>query len=347
MSYYKKFRKLAFLIEPERAHQLAISSIKLGMKQPPIEDSATFSQTIFNREFKNPIGLAAGFDKNGEVPNEILSSGFGFTEVGTVTPKPQEGNPKPRVFRLEEDNAVINRLGFNNDGMDVIYRRLNNLKKKGIIGINVGANKDSKDKINDYVIGIDKFAKIADYLTINISSPNTLGLRDLQKGENFNLLLNTISEMKKNGLNTPILIKLAPELSNDDLKKIVSVSIAHNIDGLIISNTTISRDSLKSQKHTSEEGGLSGKPLMKKSTAMIKEVYKLSGGQLPIIGVGGIFSGQDIIEKMINGASLIQLYTAMIYEGPSLINNLKRELHSEINRLGVRSITEIIGTNVD
>ena len=347
MSYYKKFRKLAFLIEPERAHQLAISSIKLGMKQPPIEDSATFSQTIFNRKFKNPIGLAAGFDKNGEVSNEILSSGFGFTEVGTVTPKPQKGNPKPRVFRLEEDNAVINRLGFNNDGMDVVYRRLDNLQKKGIIGINVGANKDSRDKINDYVICIDKFAKIADYLTINISSPNTLGLRDLQKGENFNLLLKTISEMKKNGLNTPILIKLAPELSNDDLKKIVSGSIAHNIDGLIISNTTISRDLLKSQKHTSEEGGLSGKPLMKKSTAMIKEVYKLSGGQLPIIGVGGIFSGQDIIEKMINGASLIQLYTAMIYEGPPLINNLKRELHNEINRLGVRSITEIIGTNVD
>ena len=347
MSYYKKFRKLAFLIEPEKAHQLAISSIKLGMKQPPIEDSETFSQTIFNREFKNPIGLAAGFDKNGEVPNEILSSGFGFTEVGTVTPKPQEGNPKPRVFRLEEDNAVINRLGFNNDGMDIIYRRLNNLQKKGIIGINVGANKDSKDKINDYVIGIDKFAKIADYLTINISSPNTVGLRDLQKGENFNLLLKTISEMKKNGLNTPILIKLAPELSNDDLKKIVSGSIAHNIDGLIISNTTISRDSLKSQKHSSEEGGLSGKPLMKKSTMMIKEAYKLSDGRLPLIGVGGVFTGQDIIEKMINGASLIQLYTAMIYEGPSLINNLKRELQSEIKGLGVKSVTEIIGTNVN
>lgn len=347
MSYYKKFRKLAFLIEPEKAHQLAISSIKLGMKQPPIEDSETFSQTIFNKEFKNPIGLAAGFDKNCEVPNEILSSGFGFTEVGTVTPKPQEGNPKPRVFRLEEDNAVINRLGFNNDGMDIIYRRLNNLQKKGIIGINVGANKDSKDKINDYVIGIDKFAKIADYLTINISSPNTLGLRDLQKGENFNLLLKTISEMKKNGLNTPILIKLAPELSNDDLKKIVSGSIAHNIDGLIISNTTISRDSLKSQKHSSEEGGLSGKPLMKKSTMMIKEAYKLSDGRLPLIGVGGIFSGQDIIEKMINGASLIQLYTALIYEGPSLINNLKRELQNEIKRLGIKSVTEIIGTNVN
>ncbi len=347
MSYYKKFRKLAFLIEPEKAHQLAISSIKLGMKQPPIEDSETFSQTIFNREFKNPIGLAAGFDKNCEVPNQILSSGFGFTEVGTVTPKPQEGNPKPRVFRLEEDNAVINRLGFNNDGMDVIYRRLNNLQKKGIIGINIGANKDSKDKINDYVIGINKFAKIADYLTINISSPNTAGLRDLQRGENFNLLLKTISEIKKNGLNTPILIKLAPELSNDDLKKIVSGSLAHNIDGLIISNTTISRDSLKSLKHSSEEGGLSGKPLMKKSTMMIKKAYKLSDGVLPIIGVGGIFSGQDIIEKMINGASLIQLYTAMIYEGPALINNLKRELQSEIKRLGVRSITEIIGSNVD
>ncbi len=347
MSYYKKFRKLAFLIEPEKAHQLAISSIKLGMKQPPIEDSETFSQTIFNREFKNPVGLAAGFDKNCEVPNQILSSGFGFTEVGTVTPKPQEGNPKPRVFRLEEDNAVINRLGFNNDGMDVIYRRLNNLQKKGIIGINIGANKDSKDKINDYVIGINKFAKIADYLTINISSPNTAGLRDLQRGENFNLLLKTISEIKKNGLNTPILIKLAPELSNDDLKKIVSGSLAHNIDGLIISNTTISRDSLKSLKHSSEEGGLSGKPLMKKSTMMIKKAYKLSDGVLPIIGVGGIFSGQDIIEKMINGASLIQLYTAMIYEGPALINNLKRELQSEIKRLGVRSITEIIGSNVD
>ena len=347
MSYYKKFRKLAFLIEPEKAHQLAISSIKLGIRQPPIEDSKNFSQTIFNREFKNPIGLAAGFDKNGEVPNEILSSGFGFTEVGTITPKPQKGNPKPRVFRLEEDNAIINRLGFNNDGMEIIFRRLNILQKKGIIGINIGANRDSQDKINDYVLGINKFAKIADYLTINISSPNTVGLRDLQKGENFNLLLKTISEMKKNGLNTPILIKLAPELSKNDLKKIVSSCIEHSIDGLIISNTTITRDKLKSTKHSSEEGGLSGKPLMKKSTMMIKDVYKLSNGELPIIGVGGIFTGQDIIEKMMYGASLIQLYTAMIYEGPALINNIKRELQNEIKRLGVRSITEIIGTKID
>jgi len=347
MSYYKKFRKLAFLIEPEKAHQLAISSIKLGIRQPPIEDSKNFSQTIFNREFKNPIGLAAGFDKNGEVPNEILSSGFGFTEVGTITPKPQKGNPKPRVFRLEEDNAIINRLGFNNDGMEIIFRRLNILQKKGIIGINIGANRDSQDKINDYVLGINKFAKIADYLTINISSPNTVGLRDLQKGENFNLLLKTISEMKKNGLNTPILIKLATELSKNDLKKIVSSCIEHSIDGLIISNTTITRDKLKSTKHSSEEGGLSGKPLMKKSTMMIKDVYKLSNGELPIIGVGGIFTGQDIIEKMMYGASLIQLYTAMIYEGPALINNIKRELQNEIKRLGVRSITEIIGTKID
>jgi len=347
MSYYKKFRKLAFLIEPEKAHQLAISSIKLGIRQPPIEDSKNFSQTIFNREFKNPIGLAAGFDKNGEVPNEILSSGFGFTEVGTITPKPQKGNPKPRVFRLEEDNAIINRLGFNNDGMEIIFKRLNILQKKGIIGINIGANRDSQDKINDYVLGINKFAKIADYLTINISSPNTVGLRDLQKGENFNLLLKTISEMKKNGLNTPILIKLAPELSKNDLKKIVSGCIEHSIDGLIISNTTISRDKLKSIKHSSEEGGLSGKPLMKKSNMMIKDVYKLSNGELPIIGVGGIFTGQDIIEKMMYGASLIQLYTAMIYEGPALINNIKRELQNEIKRLGVRSITEIIGTKID
>jgi|TARA_B110000444_G_scaffold261370_1_gene312980 dihydroorotate dehydrogenase len=346
MNFYKKIRNIAFLTEPEKAHKLAISALKLGIHPPSEYDSKLLQQEILDIKFKNPIGLAAGFDKNGEVPNQILQSGFGFTEVGTVTPKKQIGNKQPRVFRLEEDLAIINRLGFNNDGMDDVYSRLSRIQKKGIVGINIGANKDSKDKINDYLIGIQKFYKIADYLTINISSPNTPGLRDLQTGDNINELLQSIGAIKKESVKTPIVIKLAPELSKKELENIINKSIENNIDGLILTNTTTKKNNLKNTKFKEELGGLSGHPLMSQSTKMLKDAYIISEGKIPLIGVGGISSADDILKKIKCGASLVQLYTSLVYEGPNLISNLKRNLIKKMEIEGVHSIQEIIGTEV-
>ena len=346
MSFYKKIRNIAFLIEPEKAHKLAITALKTGLHVPSNNNSELLKQEVFGLTFNNPIGLAAGFDKNAEVPNEIISSGFGFTEVGTVTPLGQAGNEPPRVFRLPEDDALINRLGFNNDGMEIIYDRLSKTTKKGIVGINIGANKDTEDKLSDYQIGIKKFSAIADYITINISSPNTPGLRDLQSGQNFQELIKYIKAHKIDGPKTPILIKLAPDLTKKELEMIVSHSIDGNIDGLILSNTTVERKEVRNKKYSNEAGGLSGRPLMQKSTKMLSDVYKISEGKIPLIGVGGIFTGHDIIEKIRNGASLIQLYTAIVYEGPTLISKLKKELIDEVERYGVKSISELIGSDI-
>ena len=346
MSFYKKIRNIAFLIEPEKAHSLAISALKTGLHVPSDNNSELLKQTVFGLKFNNPIGLAAGFDKNAEVPNEIISAGFGFTEVGTVTPLGQPGNEPPRVFRLPEDDALINRLGFNNDGMEIIYDRLSKTSKKGVIGINIGANKDTKDKLSDYQTGIKKFSAIADYITINISSPNTPGLRDLQSGQHFQELIELIKVNKKNGLKTPILIKLAPDLTKKELESIIELSIDSKIDGLILSNTTIERKNIRNKRFGNEEGGLSGKPLMKKSTKILRDVYKISEGKIPLIGVGGIFTSQDIIEKIQNGASLIQLYTAIVYEGPTLISKLKKELINQAERYGVKSINELVGSGI-
>ena len=346
MSFYKKIRNIAFLIEPEKAHKLAITALKTGLHVPSNNNSELLKQEVFGLTFNNPIGLAAGFDKKAEVPNEIISSGFGFTEVGTVTTLGQTGNEHTRVFRLPEDDALINRLGFNNDGMEIIYDRLSKTTKKGIVGINIGANKDTEDKLSDYQIGIKKFSAIADYITINISSPNTPGLRDLQSGQNFQELIKYIKAHKKDGPKTPILIKLAPDLTKKELEMIVSHSIDGNIDGLILSNTTVERKEVRNKKYSNESGGLSGRPLMQKSTKMLSDVYKISEGKIPLIGVGGIFTGHDIIEKIRNGASLIQLYTAIVYEGPTLISKLKKELIDEVERYGVKSISELIGSDI-
>ena len=245
MSFYKKIRNIAFLAEPAKAHKLALSALKLGIYPPSQYDSKLLEQEIFDIKFKNPIGLAAGFDKNGEVPNEILESGFGFTEIGTVTPQRQIGNKQPRVFRLEADLAIINRLGFHNDGMETVYSRFRKIKKKGTIGINIGANWDSKDKINYYVKGIHKFYEIADYLTINISSPNTPGLRDLQTGNNINELLKSISHSKKEKINTPIFIKLATQLNKQELTDVVTKTIENNINGMKLTKKSTKRQKQK------------------------------------------------------------------------------------------------------
>tara|TARA_Y100000590_G_scaffold364139_1_gene422288 strand:- start:42828 stop:43874 length:1047 start_codon:yes stop_codon:yes gene_type:complete len=346
MNFYNKIKKLIFLTEPETAHQLAISSLKLGAHTLSQYDNEILQQNVLNLNFKNPIGLAAGFDKNAEVPNEILKSGFGFVEVGTVTPYKQYGNKRPRVFRLESDNAIINRLGFNNDGMKEVHNRLSNIKKIGIIGVNIGANKDSKDRINDYVIGIKKFYDVADYLTINISSPNTPGLRDLQTGENISELLSVIKETRKGLSNIPFLIKISPDLNIKELEKIIKNAIEFNIDGLILTNTTIKRDHLKNNRYTNEEGGLSGKPLLDPSNKILADAFKISEGAIPLIGVGGISTAEDIIKKIKNGASLVQLYTGLVYQGPNLINELKRDLITKMDLEGIKSLRDIIGVNI-
>tara|TARA_Y200000002_G_scaffold382435_1_gene399476 strand:+ start:6779 stop:7825 length:1047 start_codon:yes stop_codon:yes gene_type:complete len=346
MNLYKKIRNVAFLIEPEKAHKLAISALKSGLHIPSDNNSKLLKQKVFGLTFNNPIGLAAGFDKNAEVPNEIISSGFGFTEVGTVTPIGQPGNKMPRVFRLPEDDALINRLGFNNDGMEIVFDRLSKITKKGIIGVNIGANKSAIDKLSDYQMGIKKFSKIADYITINISSPNTPGLRDLQSGQNFQELIKLIKVFKNDGLKTPVLIKLAPDLTRKQLELIIDYSMDGKIDGLILTNTTIERKYIKNKRYSNEDGGLSGKPLMQKSTKILRDSYTISEGKIPLIGVGGVSSSRDIIEKIRNGASLIQLYTAIVYEGPTLISKLKKELISEVEQYGVKSIADLVGTAI-
>ena len=346
MNLYKKIRNVAFLIEPEKAHKLAISALKTGLYIPSDNNSKLLKQKVFGLTFNNPIGIAAGFDKNAEVPNEIISSGFGFSEVGTVTPIGQPGNKMPRVFRLPEDDALINRLGFNNDGMEIVFDRLSKITKKGIIGVNIGANKSAIDKLSDYHVGIKKFSKIADYITINISSPNTPGLRDLQSGQYFQELIKLIKIFKNDGLKTPVLIKLAPDLTKKQLELIIDYSLDGGIDGLILTNTTIERKYIKNKRYSNEDGGLSGKPLMQKSTKILRDSYTISEGKIPLIGVGGISTSRDIIEKIRNGASLIQLYTAIVYEGPTLISKLKKELINEVEQYGVKSIGDLVGTAI-
>jgi dihydroorotate dehydrogenase len=300
----------------------------------------------------NPIGIAAGFDKQGEALDGLLRVGFGFVEIGSVTPEPQDGNPKPRVFRLVADEAIINRYGFNSDGHKVVYDRLlQTLQKKerpkGLLGINLGKNKTSENAVEDYVKGIELFGPIADYLVINVSSPNTPGLRSMQNKDHLYTLLSSVvkarNQLKQNN-SVPILLKLAPDLSMDEQKDIVAVLNKRDckIDGLIISNTTIERQNLVSDNQK-ETGGLSGKPLAKRSTQMIAEMYTLTKGKIPIIGVGGIFSGQDALEKVLAGATVLQIYSAFIYHGPTVVSNIKAELDVLVKSRGYKNIQEAVG----
>jgi dihydroorotate dehydrogenase len=300
----------------------------------------------------NPIGIAAGFDKQGEALDGLLRVGFGFVEIGSVTPEPQDGNPKPRVFRLVADEAIINRYGFNSDGHKVVYDRLlQTLQKKerpkGLLGINLGKNKTSENAVEDYVKGIELFGPIADYLVINVSSPNTPGLRSMQSKDHLYTLLSSVvkarNQLKQNN-SVPILLKLAPDLSMDEQKDIVAVLNKRDckIDGLIISNTTIERQNLVSDNQK-ETGGLSGKPLAKRSTQMIAEMYTLTKGKIPIIGVGGIFSGQDALEKVLAGATVLQIYSAFIYHGPTVVSNIKAELDVLVKSRGYKNIQEAVG----
>jgi dihydroorotate dehydrogenase len=302
---------------------------------------------LLGKNFPNPIGLAAGFDKSAEVYNSLLRLGFGFVEVGTVTPLKQLGNPKPRIFRLEDDHALINRLGFNNDGIEIIKNRIKSDNRTGILGVNIGPNKDTKDQKNDFCLGLKNFFDLADYITVNISSPNTEGLRDFHDQEKLKDLLVSLNKIKKdNETNIPLLLKVSPDIKEDDVSEIVDVATQNSISAIILTNTTNSnRDNLKSEAKK-EEGGLSGEPLQEISTNMIKIFYKQLHGKIPIIGVGGVNSGKSAYEKIIAGASLLQLYTGFVYRGPSAAKDIKKELIQILKAEGIKNIEEAVGKDI-
>ena len=343
-------RPFLFNLDPETAHDLTIKSLKfnyLPSKMFEVEDEQILNIELLGKNFPNPIGLAAGFDKSAEVYNSTLKLGFGFVEIGTVTPLKQLGNPKPRIFRLEDDGALINRLGFNNDGVDIIRSRIKAEKRKGILGINIGPNKNTKDQKNDFCLGLKNFFDLADYITLNISSPNTDGLRDFHEEQKLKDLLLMLNKIKKeNKTNIPLLIKISPDISDDYIPDITDIALKNDISGLILTNTTISHRDKLINKFKKEEGGLSGEPLQQISTNIIKKFYKQLNGKIPIIGVGGINSGKSAYEKIIAGASLLQLYTGLVYKGPSLVKNIKKELIQILKEDGLNNITEAIGKSL-
>ena len=340
-------RPFLFNLDPENAHDLAIKSLKFNpfpRKMFEVEDEQILKIELLGKNFPNPIGLAAGFDKSAEVYNSLLKLGFGFIEVGTITPLKQFGNPKPRIFRLEDDGALINRLGFNNDGMKVIKNRIKSGGKKGVLGVNIGPNKDTKDQKNDFCLGLKNFFDIADYITVNISSPNTESLRDFHEQEKLKDLLLALNKIKKeNKTDTPLLLKVSPDIKDNNISEIVDVATKNDIAAIILTNTTNgNRDNLRSEVKK-EEGGLSGEPLQQISTNMIKKFYKQLNGKIPIIGVGGVNSGKSAYEKIIAGASLLQLYTSFVYRGPSIAKDIKKELIQILKTEGLSNIKEAIG----
>ena len=344
---FSKFRSLIFKINPETAHDLAIKSLKLNFIPNIFDENKNdpmFQTTLFGKVVENPIGIAAGFDKNAEVYNPLFKLGFGFVEVGTITPIKQFGNPKPRIFRLQEDEALINRLGFNNFGAENISSRIRSIKPTGLLGINIGPNSDTKDRLNDYLICIKKFHDIADYITINISSPNTEKLRDFHENEKLEELLSSVKEEMKNlKSKTPMVVKISPDIPIEKVNQITEVILKYEIKAIIVSNTTEgNRDKLKSaNKH--QKGGLSGKPLEEKSNDLINIFYNSLKGKIPIIGVGGIDSGKSAYTKFLAGANFIQLYTGMVYKGPNIVVKIKKELKEILKNIGVNNFNEIVG----
>jgi dihydroorotate dehydrogenase len=312
-----------------------------------VEDEQMLKVQLLGKNFPNPIGLAAGFDKSAEAYNSLLRLGFGFIEVGTVTPLKQFGNPKPRIFRLKDDDALINRLGFNNDGIEIIKNRIKLNEKKGIVGVNIGPNRETKDQKNDFCLGLKNFFDIADYITVNISSPNTEGLRDFHEQEKLKNLLLALNKIKKeNKTDISLLLKVSPDIEDNHISEIVDVATNNDIAAIILTNTTNgNRDNLRSEVKK-EKGGLSGKPLQEISTNMIKKFYKQLNGKIPIIGVGGVDSGESAYEKITAGASLLQLYTGFIYKGPSTAKDIKKGLIQILKTEGLNNIKEAIGKGV-
>lgn len=339
--------------DPETAHGLAIRALKTGlMPRRPAAADPRLAVSLAGLALPNPVGLAAGFDKNAEVPDAIAALGFGFVEIGTVTPRPQPGNPRPRIFRIEEAGAVINRLGFNNDGHAAVLARLKaRAGRGGIVGVNVGANKDSADRAADYVAGVEAFSGVASYFTVNVSSPNTPGLRDLQARDALDDLLARVLAARDGavaavGRRVPVLLKIAPDLSEEGLDDVAAVVLARGVDGLIVSNTTLSRAGV-SGPTAGEAGGLSGRPLLARSTIVLAKMRRRVGTALPIVGVGGIASGADAAEKLRAGANAVQVYTGFIYAGGGLPQAICRELSATATREGLASIADLTGRTVD
>jgi len=343
-----------FAVDPETAHKMTLLALKMGLAgSAPSTDDPALAVHALGLGFANPIGLAAGFDKNAEVPGAMLRLGMGFTEVGTVTPLPQPGNPRPRIFRLKDNEAVINRLGFNNQGLAVAKARLQGLPRRGgVVGANIGANKDAPDRMSDYEVGLRVLYPYADYFTANISSPNTPGLRDLQARGALEELLGRLTAVrddlvKSGAMKKPLVLKIAPDLAADDLRDIADVVLASGIEGIIVSNTTIARPDGLSGSHAGEKGGLSGKPLFAPSTEVLREMHRLVGNKVTLIGAGGVHDGQSAYAKIRAGASLVQLYTALIYQGPRLITRIKRELTELLKADGFASVADAIGVDAD
>ena len=342
-------RPYIFSLDPEVAHDLAIKSLKANILPKilfNVPDEEMLETNLFNRKISNPVGLAAGFDKSAEVYNSLFKFGFGFIEVGTVTPKQQLGNPKPRIFRLEKDQALINRLGFNNHGLEVVSRRISDNHPNGFLGMNIGPNKETENKEEDYYTCLSNLPRHVDYVTINISSPNTEGLRnfhDQNKMKKLLLGLNKIKKAKK--IDQSIAIKISPDINDNEVSKIVELVKSQNIQGIIVSNTTDSNRENLSDVGKNEVGGLSGQPLKDISTELIKKFYKETKGKIKIIGVGGVDSGKSAFEKIIAGADAVQLYTGMVYKGPSIVKEIKKELISILKKENLKNISEAVGIN--
>jgi dihydroorotate dehydrogenase len=346
---YNLARPLLFGLDPERAHELSLRALEAGIHpRAVVADDACLATMAWGLALPNPLGLAAGYDKDARVPDALLAMGLGHVEVGTLTPRPQSGNPRPRLFRLVRDRALINRLGFNNAGHAAALARMRQRLPVGVVGVNIGANRDAADRAADYVAGVRTFYDVASYFTINISSPNTPGLRDLQAPAALDDLLARVLEARA-GLvaagapRRPIVVKLAPDIAAADLEPIVVVLTARGVDGIAVSNTTLARDGLAEAVLGKESGGLSGTPLFQRSTAMLARVYLLTGGRIPLIGVGGIDSGDAAIAKIEAGATLLQLYTGLVYEGPRLIGRIKRSLVDYARREQIASLGEATG----
>ncbi len=333
-------------LDGETAHRLTVQALKAGFGPKAVMHAPALATRVAGIAFANPLGLAAGFDKNAEAPNAALDLGFGFVEIGAVTPRPQPGNDRPRVFRLRADAAIINRYGFNNDGLDAVAARLKVRPKTGVIGANLGANKDSDDRAEDYVKGIASLAGFVDFFTVNISSPNTPGLRALQdKSALESLMSRVLVARDSSAKGTPVFLKIAPDITDEDKADIADVAMALSIDGLIVSNTTIARSTTLRSDGVNEAGGLSGAPLFAPSTALLKEFYRHIGKRIPLIGVGGVGSARDVYEKILAGASLVQLYTALVYEGPSLPSRILKELPAFLKADGLQSISAAVGAS--
>lgn len=352
--YEKLIRPLLFKISPETAHEFGIEALKIGLSTKFAQDltakrfaSESFGKlSRFGLTFKNPLGIAAGFDKNGAVVNQLAALGFGFVEVGTVTFNPQKGNEKPRLFRLPEDKALINRLGFNNEGAAKVVERLKKIQPNCVLGVNIGKNKDvpNEEAIENYLQSFDLAYSVADYIAVNVSSPNTPNLRELQKAENLEELLKSLQKRNLELSSKPLIVKIAPDLNESEIEAIVDIALKLNLDGIIAANTTVSRENLKSK--IDENGGLSGKPLQKKSNEVISKIFKYSNGRLPIIGVGGIFTAEDAFEKIASGACLLQAYTGFVYQGFSFAREINRGLAKILSDKGYNHLDEAIGCRV-